>query len=128
MTTTTRMRPIHDIGALDDFPDRKVVPVEIDGRTFGLLRNGAQVFVFANRCPHHGAPMCHAQVAGSMRPSERNQYEYELEGLVVKCPWHAYEFDVRSGRSMGDIIRAKLPVFATEIRDGRVLTSLARVG
>lgn len=127
MTTTTQSKPAHRIGALGDFPDRKVVPADVDGRTVGVLRRGDEVFAFANRCPHHGAPMCHAQVSGTMRPSERNEYDYDLEGYIVKCPWHAYEFDVRSGTAMGDIMKSRLVVFQTEVRDGDVFVTLQRV-
>ena len=126
MTTATQIKPAHNIGPITGFPEREVVSVEIDGRTFGLLRKGDEVFIFANRCPHHGAPMCHAQVSGTMRPSDRNEYDYDLDGLIIKCPWHAYEFDVRTGESMGGIIASRLMVFQTDIRDGDVLVTLQR--
>ncbi|NGN42982.1 Rieske (2Fe-2S) protein [Mesorhizobium sp. CGMCC 1.15528] len=118
--------PEHRIGKLEDFPERKVVPVEAGGKTIGVLRRGDDVHAFANRCPHHGAPMCRAQVSGTMRPSEPNQFVYDLDGLIVKCPWHAYEFDVRSGEAMGGIIRGRLFVYHCEVRHGEVFVQLRR--
>lgn len=118
--------PEHMIGALDDFPVRKVVPVHVDGRRIGVLRHGDDMYAFADRCPHHGAPMCFAQVAGTMMPSDPNVFRFEHDGLIVKCPWHAYEFDVRTGEAMGGIIRGKLVTFETAVRDRKVYVRLRR--
>jgi len=119
--------PEYKIGRLENFPERKVVPVEVDGRRIGVLRRGDEIFAFADKCPHHGAPMCFAQVSGSMAPSERDEFCYEHDGFVVKCPWHAYEFDVRTGEAMGGIIRSRLMVYQTEVRDGEAFMRFRRV-
>lgn len=116
----------HPLGRIEDFPERKVVPVEVGGRRIGVLRRGGQIFAFADKCPHHGAPMCFAQVSGSMAPSERNEFCYEHDGFVVKCPWHAYEFDVRTGEAMGGIIRSRLMVFQTWVEGGEAFLRFRR--
>ncbi len=124
--TPARVVEEHCIGRVDSYPERKVVPVEVGGKTVGVLRKGEGIHVFANHCPHHGAPMCRAQPAGTMRPSAPNEYDYDLDGLVVKCPWHAYEFDVRTGEAMGGIIRSRLFIFHSEVRDGEAFVQLRR--
>ena len=126
MNALQQSTPEHRIGTLADFPERKVVAVEVGGKTIGVLRQGGDVHAFANRCPHHGAPMCRAQVSGTMRPSDPNQFIYDLDGLIVKCPWHAYEFDVRSGEAMGGIIGSRLFIYHCEVRDGEVFVQLRR--
>lgn len=118
----------HRLGRLADFPERKIVPVEVNGRTIGVVRSGEVVFAFANRCPHHGAPMCAGAISGTMLPSDPDEFDFGLDGLVVKCPWHAYEFSLRTGEAMGGIIRSRLPTFPTEIRDQEVFCTMrARV-
>ena len=116
----------HNIGKLADFPERKVVPADAGGRTVGVLRHGEEIFAFSNRCPHQGAPMCRGQAAGTMLPSEPDEYHFAMDGLVVKCPWHAYEFNVQTGESVCGIMRAKLPVYKTEIRDEDVFVIMGR--
>lgn len=123
----TTEAPEYNIGPLDSFPERKVVPAFAGDRRIGVLRKGDQMFAFADRCPHHGAPMCFATVSGTMQPSAPNEFHYDLDGLVVKCPWHAYEFDVRTGQAMGGIIRSRLMIFQTSIRDGDVFVRLKRI-
>lgn len=40
-----------------------------------------ELYAVDNTCPHQGAPLG----------------EGYLDGCVVTCPWHAWEFDVRTG-------------------------------
>lgn len=117
----------HAIGRLDDFPDRKVVGVDVEGRRIGVLRKGGAIYAFSNRCPHHGGPMCSGSVSGTMFPSDPDEFDYGLDGLVIKCPWHAYEFNVETGESVGGIIRSRLPIFHTEVREGQVFCRLTRI-
>jgi nitrite reductase (NADH) small subunit len=126
MANTPAEPPEFFVGDIDAFPKRKVVPAHVDGKRIGVLRHGDEIYAFADHCPHHGGPMCYAQVAGTMLPSEPNEFRYDLDGLVVKCPWHAYEFDVRTGRAIGDIIRGRLMVYRTEVRDRKVFIQLKR--
>jgi nitrite reductase (NADH) small subunit len=118
--------PEHRIGRLADFPAHKVVPVEVAGRTIGVLRADDKVFAFSNRCPHQGAPMSLARAAGTMLPSEPDEYDFGLDGLIVKCPWHAYEFNVETGESVCKIMRARLPVYRTDIRDNEVFLTFGK--
>lgn len=115
------------IGHIDDFPHDTIKSVEIAGRTIGVVRSGDKVYAFANRCPHHGAPMCSGKITGTMLPADPDQYVYGLDGLVIRCPWHAYEFNLNSGESIGNIMKARLLVYQTEVRGDAVYCRLVRV-
>jgi nitrite reductase (NADH) small subunit len=125
------MRPAepaeHLVGQLDELPLRKVVQISLDGRVVGIIRTEGGVFAIGNRCPHQGGPMCSGHVTGTMLASEPDEYRYGHDGLVIQCPWHAYEFRVDSGESVGGVVRGRLPTYRTEVRDGLVYCSLARV-
>ncbi|KAF7329156.1 DUF455-domain-containing protein [Mycena kentingensis (nom. inval.)] len=48
-----------------------------------------QLYVMESTCPHLGADMSHADIE-----------EYEDTGATVAvCPWHRYDFDLRTGKS-----------------------------
>ena len=57
----------------------------------------------AGRCLHQGAPLARGRLLVPPAPADRVG-AYELEGgrEVVKCPWHGYEYDVRTGTAAFD--------------------------
>lgn len=124
--TTASTPPEYHVGRLEDLPYRKIHAVEIGGRTVGIVRNDQGVFAIGNRCPHQGGPMCSGVVTGTMEPSEPDRYVYGHDGMVVQCPWHAYEFHLDTGESVGGVLRGRAAVYRTDIRDGEVYCTLVR--
>jgi hypothetical protein len=61
-----------------------------------------------------------------MLPSAANEYVYGEDGQVVRCPWHGYEFSIRTGESIAGTVRGRIPVFEIEVRDNAVFASLRR--
>ena len=37
-----------------------------------------------------------------------DQYVYGHDGMVVQCPWHAYEFHVDTGESVGGVLPGRV--------------------
>ena len=61
-----------------------------------------EFFALANRCPHQGGSLCHGQLTGLVEASEPGEYRYSRRGEIIRCPWHGWEFDVRTGKSWCD--------------------------
>jgi nitrite reductase (NADH) small subunit len=99
----------------------------LQGRELCVVRTPAGVFAFGAICPHQGAAMCDGLIRGTMEPSPRNEYLFGRDGEVVVCPWHGYEFDMRTGESVNSVIRGRLGAYPVEVRDGDVYCSLRRV-
>ena len=60
----------------------------------------------------------------SARPnstSEPGSYDYSRPGEIVRCPWHGWEFDVRTGRSWCDPKRMRLMNYAVTVEPGAKL-------
>ncbi|KAJ7853708.1 hypothetical protein B0H14DRAFT_3108443 [Mycena olivaceomarginata] len=66
----------------DTARDGRVTPPKSDG----MLGN-RQIYVMESTCPHLGADMSHAEIE-----------EFE-DTTVAVCPWHRYDFDLRTGKS-----------------------------
>ena len=133
MTTTdssrTKVQPSeHFVARLEDLPLNAVHRLEIEGRLIGIIRTEEAVHAIGNACPHQGGPMCFGHVTGTMLASAPDEYVYGRHGLVVRCPWHAYEFDLETGTSVGGVVSGRIPVFETVVRDGDVYCILRRVG
>ncbi len=126
MSIDTSTATEYVVARLDDLELHRIHRVEIEGREIGLVRTRNGVHAIGNRCPHQGAPICKGRVTGTMVASDADEYVYDHDGLVVQCPWHAYEFHIDTGRSVGGVVRGRVPVFAVSVRDGLVYCSLTR--
>ena len=104
----------------------RLVPIEFGGRTIGIIRTRGGMRAIGDRCPHQGGPICRGLVTGTMAPSAPNEYVYEQDGEIVRCPWHGYEFELTTGKSVGGAIRGRVQVYTVEARDGRVYFALRR--
>lgn len=79
---------------------RRVVNVE--GRDIAVFNVNGNLFALRDTCPHQGAPLSAGVVGGTMLPSAPHEYVYGMDGQVIRCPWHKFEFDLETGRSIHD--------------------------
>ena len=87
---------------------RPVVVFNVDGEFFGIL----------DRCPHQGGSLCEGKLIGLVEANEPGDYAYTRRGEILRCPWHGWEFDIRTGRSRIDPDRLKAPAFAVAVAAG----------
>ena len=99
--------------AADVLPGRATI-VDIHGVEVGLFRVGDSLYAVRNYCPHRGAPVCLGQLSGTMLPSEAGEFRLGLEGRVLHCPWHHWEYDVTTGRSVFGVSRSRLVTYEVE--------------
>jgi 3-phenylpropionate/trans-cinnamate dioxygenase ferredoxin subunit len=76
---------------------RKIV--EIGGVSVGVFNVGGEYFALRNRCPHQGGPLCEGRLAGFVEASVPGEVRYSRPGEILRCPWHAWEYDIRTGQS-----------------------------
>jgi len=114
-----------DVGTVADFEVGRMTRVDIPGKDIYVLRTPQDgFFAVKNTCPHHGAPLCLGPVEGTMLPSAPGEYEFGLEYQIVRCPHHAYEYSLETGRSTFVPGLDRVVRYDVEVRDGRVLVSL----
>ena len=77
---------------------RKIV--EVEGISIGIFNVGGTYYALRNRCPHQGGPLCLGSLKGTTLPSLPGEYLWAREGEILRCPWHGWEFDVTTGRSL----------------------------
>ncbi len=114
-----------DVGAVDEFPVGTFKVVNVEGSMeIGILRReDGRWLGLRNACPHHLAPICRGQVSGTMLPAEEGSVEfvYGMDGQIIRCPWHGYEYNLDSGHSVMDSAPGRLRLFEVEPDGGRVL-------
>jgi nitrite reductase/ring-hydroxylating ferredoxin subunit len=99
---TTRTRYV--IGAVSDIPPGSRRIARIAGRSVGVFNVKGEFFAIRNRCPHLGGPLCLGMTTGvtvgRFRDGETPELEWIRDGEIIRCPWHAWEFDMRSGNAV----------------------------
>jgi nitrite reductase/ring-hydroxylating ferredoxin subunit len=89
----------HVVATLGEIPwgSRKIVMVA--GRSVGVFNIEGEFFALLNRCPHQGGPLCQGQLWEAVVSPVPGVYELAQAGPLLRCPWHGWEFDVRTGQS-----------------------------
>ncbi|MCR6032133.1 Rieske 2Fe-2S domain-containing protein [Nocardioides sp. zg-579] len=95
--------------------------VEVDGRAVGVISVGEDFYAITDRCPHMGASMCAGSLGGTMLASRPHEYVYGLADRVIRCPWHGWEFDLETGRSLLEPRRRALRTWRVTQQDGDVV-------
>lgn len=112
---------------------RKIV--EVHGRTIGIFNVKGTFYALLNRCPHQAAPLCLGKITGTNVPSLPGTYHWGREGEILRCPWHGWEFDITTGRSIFNPHRVRVraydvtvepddprvPVFAVAVEHGNLV-------
>jgi nitrite reductase/ring-hydroxylating ferredoxin subunit len=89
----------HVVCRVDQLPPGERMIVEVGRKSIGVFNIKGEYFALSNRCPHRGAPLCLGKVTDAVVGSERGEYSVVREGEILRCPWHAWEFDILTGRS-----------------------------
>ena len=82
------------------------VVVDVDGTEVGIFRLDGRLYAWENRCAHAGGPVCQGVLMN--RVVERLDHERRSLGddfsdqLNIVCPWHGYEYDLKTGEMIGD--------------------------
>jgi len=103
-----------NVGSIDEIPHGECKIVKVDGREIGIFNVHGEFHAVRNICPHQFAPVCRGQVQGTTMPSEPGEFVWGMEGEVLICPWHGWEFDLIRGNSLFNS-RVKLNTYPVEI-------------
>lgn len=106
------------VAKTSDIPDGGRIIVEINGRSIGVFNVGGEFHAILNRCPHAGAPLCRGSLVGSLEADGPGSYQYDPSRKLLQCPWHGWEFDIRTGHSYCDPEKMRVRHYATETTKG----------
>ncbi len=84
-----------------------VVIFNVDGAYYGLL----------DKCPHMGASLSEGVQIGLVESNKPGCYAHSRAGEIVRCPWHGWEFDLRTGKSRFDPNRWRTRAIDVEVED-----------
>jgi nitrite reductase (NADH) small subunit len=95
------------LASLDELPEGALIEIVQGDDLYALCNVGGTVRAMSGVCPHNGGPL--GQGA--------------LDGSVVTCPWHAWEFDSATGACLlNDALQ--VPTYPVRIEAGDILVDL----
>ena len=111
------------VGKATNFPPGSSQVVEIDNKVIGIFNIDGEFYALSNYCPHMGGSLCQGPVTGTTLPTKDYVYNYGKENEIVRCGWHGWEFDIKSGQTLFDPkIRAK--TYQVILENGEVVVCI----
>jgi len=100
------MREIN-VGPASAFGDPGRKLIESGGIEVGVFKLGDEFFAYENVCPHRGGPACQGKIIAKVEEvvaDDRTSkgLEFSKTKINMVCPWHGFEFDIRTGRHPGN--------------------------
>jgi len=96
------------LATMDELPPGGAKEVEYEGRVYAIFNIGGMLLAIDGICPHQGGPLA----------------EGTVEGTIVTCPWHGWQFDLETG-TMPSGSRIKQAVFEVKVEGQDVLVAVA---
>ncbi len=112
------------VSSLDDFPTEGRKLVHVKGRPIAVFKLGDEFFALSNRCPHQGGSLCHGQQMGLVDAPRPGEYNYSRAGEIIRCPWHGWEFDIRTGLSKARPHDVLVRQFQVDVEDGETIEAI----
>ena len=80
---------------------------QVEGKAVALANVGGKYYAINNTCLHRGWPLGQGV----------------LEGTVVTCPWHGWQYDVRTGLNEFDHA-IELRTYEVRVEDGEIQVAI----
>jgi nitrite reductase (NADH) small subunit len=113
--------PKHPVAKITDLPPGGRKLVHVGKIEIGLFNVDGEIHAYRNICPHAGAPVCVGKIGGTTLPSKVYEYAFGREGCILRCPWHGWEFDLKTGEHLVDP-SMRLKKFPVESATGEAAT------
>ena len=95
------------VGKLSEFKDGDLRIIFVGDHEIGVFRENGTFYAYSNYCLHQGGPACEgltiAKVEERIMPDKTSKGLYFSEtDLNFVCPWHGYEYDIKTGECISD--------------------------
>jgi nitrite reductase/ring-hydroxylating ferredoxin subunit len=84
--------------------DRRIVTA--GRREIGVFHKDGAYYAYSNQCLHQGGPACEGMMINNVvdQIDKDGLYQGQTYGdeMHFVCPWHGYEYDLKTGECIGD--------------------------
>lgn len=118
----------HVIAETRDLEEGDRIVKEVAGIEIAVFKIDGGYHATVNYCPHQNGPLCEGTLGGTFdvsfdRETLETETNWHREGSILSCPWHNWQFDVTTGKSLyrDDI---KIPTYSVEVEGGEVIIDI----
>lgn len=96
---------------MDDLPEYGCLELDLNGDRYFAVRQGSDVYIYRNRCPHIGLPL-------NLLPHQFLDYDKRH----IQCTSHGAMFDIKTGLCVaGPCQKQSLESIPCKVEQGSVL-------
>ncbi len=115
------------VGSSADVPEGGRLVVDAGRKAIGVFRVEGRLYAWENTCPHQGGPVCQGLVIPAVNEVLDEQrastgFAFDEGDMRIVCPWHGFEFSIKTGRHPASARFKLLPVSVKE-EDGTIYVS-----
>jgi nitrite reductase/ring-hydroxylating ferredoxin subunit len=111
----------HVVARAAELPPGARKLVRAGSRDIVVFNVAGELFALSDKCPHKGGSLSRGKLTGAVTSREPGRYEFSRCGEILRCPWHGWEFDIRTGKSWCDPARLRLMNHAVRVEAGAKL-------
>lgn len=93
----------------------------VKGRPIVIFNLEGEYYALLDRCPHQSAELSCGITAGINISDGPGRAECVRSGEFIRCPWHGWEFDIRTGQSWCAPDSIKVRQFDVKVEAGALL-------
>jgi 3-phenylpropionate/trans-cinnamate dioxygenase ferredoxin subunit len=105
----------HVVARVGDLPPGERTIVTLEGRSIGVFNVAGVFYALRNACPHQSAPLCQGRITGLLTAVDQQHLHYSRPGEIIRCPWHGWEFDITTGRSVFNPHRVRVRAYEVTV-------------
>jgi 3-phenylpropionate/trans-cinnamate dioxygenase ferredoxin subunit len=87
----------YEVAKVSEIPPGEKKLVEAGGKSIGVFNLHGTFYALRNVCPHKGAELCKGLIKPWVSSPEPGKFVFEREGEIIRCPWHSWEFEIKTG-------------------------------
>ncbi len=113
MSTQKQQLEWYRVAEIDELPTGRVKTVTAGTHSMALTNIDGEFSAMDNRCPHQGGPLGEGSI------------EIGSDGQCwLRCPWHGWDFDPKTGLPPGGHEDAGQTLYPIEVREGGIYIGL----
>ncbi len=105
----------HRVADLDELPAGRVKTITAGTHSMALTHIDGEYTAMENRCPHQGGPLGEGSI------------ETGSDGTcMLRCPWHGWDFDPKTGRPPGGHEDSGQELFPVQVREDGIYVGIVQ--